>query len=485
MRFLLMRPGSRKFRPTSPRPTALFGLALVFVPIAALAEAMPPDHGTATGAPLFVPDLPVGTISVRIARPSLTEPIVGTAVIGAWTAPGGRQASATAKTGSDGRAIFSDVPAGAVFGAKAEVEGETLTTAAFTVPAEGGTRLLMIVGRRAAQAMAAMTGHPGHGMRGGPRPPALRGGKVEPRDGLPAGVVEIEVLGPDGQALPGVHVDLVRAQPPVGGLNAKHADTDAAGLARFAELERGGRWLALVERDGLRVGSSPFVLDERRGSAGELRMPGRTSDLAVLRVSANSRMMVEPREDSLAFLQNLVVENTSDKVFDPGPRGLLVPLPDGCGGAERLPGGTEVEMKEGAGAILRGLLPPTDDPMAATQVRLGCVIGTHETAEVEIVQPMPLGLQGGLAMIPAIHGVGLSAPGLRARPAERDDNGNELRAYELDSVPPGQALRLCVVGLPTRGQTGKRIAGLLAGLLLVAGVVAARKPKATTTSGNG
>jgi hypothetical protein len=196
-------------------------------------------------------------------------------------------------------------------------------------------------------------------------------------------------------------------------------------------------------------------------------------------------MMVEPREDSIAFLQNLVVENTSDKVFDPGPRGLLGPLPDGCASAEKMAGGAEVELKEGSGAILHGLLPPTDDPAAATQVRVGCVIGTHETSEVEIVQPMPLGMQGGLVMIPATLAVGLSAPGIRTRPAERDDNGTELRVYDLDSLPAGQPLRLVVYGLPTRGQAGKWIAGILAALLVAGGVIAARRPRRPTPAAEG
>ena len=73
--------------------------------------------------------------------------------------------------------------------------------------------------------------------------------------------------------------------------------------------------------------------------------------------------------------------------------------------------------------------------------------------------------------------IGLSAPGLRARPAERDDNGNELRMYDVDGVAPGQPLRLVVYGLPTRGQTGKWVVGILAGLLVAVGFVAARKPR--------
>jgi hypothetical protein len=283
-------------------------------------------------------------------------------------------------------------------------------------------------------------------------------------------------------------VDLLPGQH-AAGAPPRHAKTDDSGTVRFAGLATkaaaAGRLVVLVEHDGLRIGSQPFDLDAKRGSAGELRVPDKTSDLSVLRVSASSRMMIELREDALAFMQNLVVENTSDKVFDPGPRGVLFPLPDGCAGAETLAGGAEVEMKEGAGAIWRGPLPPTDTPLAAAQVRIGCVLTTHQTPEVEIVQPMPLGLQGGVAMIQAISAVGLSAPGLRALPVERDDNGNELRSYELGSVAPGQPLHLTVYGLPTPGGVGKWIALGLVALLVVAGVVAARKRRRTAAGGSG
>jgi hypothetical protein len=449
---------------------------------------MPPDHGAAAGAPLYVQDLPVGTISVRITRPSMTEPIAGADVVGTWTTKSGGHGSATVKTGADGRAIFSEVPAGATFGAKAEIEGENLATAQFPVPAEGGTRLLMIVGGRASEAIAEMTGQPGHGLTGSREPFALRVGKIEPREGLPVGTVEIRVLSADGKPMPGVRVNLALAQR-AATYPGQQANTDDSGTARFTKMQTDvplpGHLVALVEHDGLRVGSHPFDLDAKRGAAGELRIPGKTSNLSVLRVSASTRMMVEPREDSIAFLQNLVIENASDKVFDPGPAGLLIPLPDGCTGAETMSGGAEVEIKEGAGVILRGLLRPTDNPAAVAQVRVGCVLKTHETPEVEIVQPMPLGMQGGLVMIPATLSIGLSAPGLRGRPIERDDSGNELRMYDLASVARGTALRLTVVGLPTRGQAGKWIAAVLACLIVVAGIVTARKPRRTIPAGEG
>jgi hypothetical protein len=458
---------------------ALVGLGLVLAAAPAFAQMPPPDHNAAMSAPLFVEDLPIGTISVRVSRPSMTEPIAGANVVGTWTTKDGKRKSATVKTGEDGRAIFTGVPAGSTFGAKTTVEGEDLATAQFTVPDQGGTRLLVMVGAQAAEAMNEMTGGAAAGTPAGPKVLGVRSGKIEPRDGTKAGTLEVTVLGAEGKPIPGIGVDLGHPHHGGSGVDLVHAVSDASGIAHFTNLKIGesSPYAAVVERDGMRVGTPTFTLDDKRGAAGEIRLPARTNNLSALRLSSSSRMMVELREDAIAVLQNLLVENASDQVFDPGPRGLFIPLPAGFTGAEQLPGGAELEIKEGTGVFLHGLLPPAPSPGAAAQVRLGYVLTTHETSEYEIVQPMPIGLQGGLVMIPSEFALGLSAPGLRMQPSERDDNGNELRMFELDTVPPGQALRMTVLGLPTRHQAGKWIAGVLAGLLVAAGFVAARRPR--------
>jgi len=414
----------------------------------------------------------------------MTDAIAGVEVVGGWTTPDGKRTSNKVQTGKDGRAIFADIPAGSTFQARATVEGEDLVSAQFPVPAEGGTRLLMVVGAQAAEAMSDMSGAAATPTPANPAEPqvvGIRSGKVEGNDTLSAGTVELRVLGPDGKALTGFKVSLGHVKHATGAVEFVEAVTAPSGAAHFDKLETGPKtqYAAVVEHDGLRVGTDAFTLDDKRGAAGEIRVPARTNDLSVLRISSSSRVMVELREDAVGVLQNLIVENTSEKVFDAGPGGLMIPLPDGFAAAEKLPGGAEVEIKEGVGVLIKTLLPPTQTPVAATQVRIGYVLGTHEERDFEIVQPMPLGMQGGLVLIPAEYTIDLSSPGLRSRAAERDENGNELRMFDLDAIPPGHALRLTMRGLPTHDQVGKWIAAFLVALLIAAGIVAAGRPRGT------
>ena len=98
------------------------------------------------------------------------------------------------------------------------------------------------------------------------------------------------------------------------------------------------------------------------------------------------------------------------------------------------------------------------------------------------LKPMPLGLDGGLILIPSEYHLTVSAPGLRTRPTERDDAGNQLRTFDLDAVAAGQTLRLTVHGLPTHDRIGKWIAGVLVALLILAGIVAAARPHGVAIS---
>jgi hypothetical protein len=88
-------------------------------------------------------------------------------------------------------------------------------------------------------------------------------------------------------------------------------------------------------------------------------------------------------------------------------------------------------------------------------------------------------MAGGFVMTPGEIPVTLAAPGLRARTPERDDNGNELRIYELDAIAPGSALRLTLQGIPTHASVGKWVALALVLALVAAGIVGARRSRQT------
>lgn len=100
-------------------------------------------HATvrAAGMPLRDGALEPGTLTVRVVRGDFSNNLPNQPVT---VQIGGRVLSAT--TGSDGRAQFAHIDIGAQVKASAVVEGETLESETFPVPAESGVRVLLVAG---------------------------------------------------------------------------------------------------------------------------------------------------------------------------------------------------------------------------------------------------------------------------------------------------------------------------------------------------
>lgn len=109
------------------------------------AQSMPgqgsamPDPKAMSGIPLQVPDIPVGTVTARVIRGALTNPIPGHSVelVGAG-------APRTASTDEAGRATFSGIPTGSRVKAVVTVNGERVESQEFEVPAAGGIRVMLV-----------------------------------------------------------------------------------------------------------------------------------------------------------------------------------------------------------------------------------------------------------------------------------------------------------------------------------------------------
>jgi hypothetical protein len=98
-----------------------------------------PDPRQMSGVPLPVGDLPSGTVTVRVIRGSLANPVASQTV-----EISGANGPKQAVTNESGRAEFAGLPAGARVRAVAVVAGERLESQEFAVPASGGVRLMLV-----------------------------------------------------------------------------------------------------------------------------------------------------------------------------------------------------------------------------------------------------------------------------------------------------------------------------------------------------
>jgi hypothetical protein len=112
----------------------------------ATAQQMP-DASQMAGQPLPAGDLAQGTVSVRVVRERMGNNVAGQSV----TLRAGEK-TLTAKTDEQGRATFEAVPVGTSVTAETVVDGETLRSREFAIPAGSGIRVALVAGLQAAAA---------------------------------------------------------------------------------------------------------------------------------------------------------------------------------------------------------------------------------------------------------------------------------------------------------------------------------------------
>lgn len=120
------------------------GAATLAVVVAAVAwapapAAAQPDPRRMSGIPLPDPQLPAGTITVRVVRGALSNNVAGQPV---ELRDGDNVA--TAVTDAEGRAEFLTLNAGAMVVAATELDGARLESQPFAVPGQGGVRLMLV-----------------------------------------------------------------------------------------------------------------------------------------------------------------------------------------------------------------------------------------------------------------------------------------------------------------------------------------------------
>jgi hypothetical protein len=122
-------------------------------------SAQMPDLRQMSGQPLPSPDLPAGTISVRVVRGSMSNNVPGQDV--ELRTDGGSTLVRTVKTDQGGRAVFSGLAPGATYRAVTTIDGAALVSQDFPLPAAGGVRLLLVAGLASGESKPAAPAAPG------------------------------------------------------------------------------------------------------------------------------------------------------------------------------------------------------------------------------------------------------------------------------------------------------------------------------------
>jgi hypothetical protein len=142
---------------------ALVAVALLASPT--VQSQQMPDISMMAGTPLGAPELPDATVSVRVLREQLGNNVADHPVT-----LKGAQITQTATTDAQGRATFSGIEVGTVVFAITELDGETLQSEEFDIPARGGVRLALVSGLSASRERE--------------RAAAESGAREEPRPGI-------------------------------------------------------------------------------------------------------------------------------------------------------------------------------------------------------------------------------------------------------------------------------------------------------------
>lgn len=440
------------------------------------ADAQMPDLRAMMGKPLPAPELAPGTVTVRVAKQMPSNPVPGVEVTALVVKQDGEARKRAAKTGGDGRATFEALAAGATFEATVTVDGETLHSSKFPIPAQGGTRVMLIAGLGGP---APGGGAPGGGASDDRFALGAVTGSVEPRDGLAKGTLEIELRDAAGAAIAGREVKLGRVDAQ-NGVHVLKATSDEHGVVRFGDLPTGDGdgYAAVIEHEGMRLGTEAFRMSPDKGLHGQIKALRRTTDPSGVRIDSRSKIIFQLGEDSLQVMEALVFTNGLDAVFDPGPGGVVVPLPKGFVSAQEIEGGASVEVRAREGVAVHATIPPNGAAVFATQARFGFVLPANGAAAIDFRQPLPYGMESPLFLVPATHNLTLEGPGLKALPDQTGAQGDVIKMYELSAIPPGGTLSLTVRGLPARDRRGRTVASTLSLLMVAAAIAGVRRPRA-------
>lgn len=203
---------------------ALGLVAILFAPSVADAGPPPIDPRQMSGIPRPDPQVPSGTVTVRVLRGSFDKPAIDTTVTLEIESADGKTTTKTATTDGQGRVAFNELEVGTRAIAKVDLDGEALASQPIDVLQESGTRVMLVAGAKASA----------HGRPEGPAAPVP--GTAFPLEGTPKGDLIVGTFNLDARKpFEGIEITL-RIETPDGKVEQRKGTTDRGGKFVFHEL---------------------------------------------------------------------------------------------------------------------------------------------------------------------------------------------------------------------------------------------------------
>jgi len=438
-------------------------IVALFVAAPVLAQPMMMDPSKMSGIPRPDPQVPAGTITVRVIRGELSNRVTNHPV--ELTDASGK--TKEAKTDGEGRATFSGLqPSDGPFRARTKEGDVEEKSQEIALPPEVGVRVMLVFPKGGAAADGA---------------PAADG-VARPDKAIPSGTLIVHVQDEGGAPKAGVDVALGHARQGEETVRELKAKTDAKGDAKFEGLDakpNSGYLAEAIGETGARFASKPFRLVENMGSRVILEARAVSQDVRALQIGRGSHFVFEVVDDAVQVMEVWRLSNLGTAPVD-APGGIHIPLPSKAVQIQLAPNAPPNLSVAGHDIVWKGPLPVGD-----TEVQLMFALA-YQGPRLDVEQPAPIEFTEVNVITERIPGLSVESTTVRfSAPEPQDVQGRAIQLFRGNGVTAGGTIRFRLVGLPHADTTWRLLAAAVALALFVGfiGYGLAGKRSASTREG--
>jgi len=310
--------------------------------------------------------------------------------------------------------------------------------------------------------------------------PKQMSGIPRPVDDLPNGAISVRLIrGSLSNNLTGHPVDL-HVGPKV--ITVK---TDENGRAEFKDFltgTQGATVKATADVDGEHLESQEFPAPTRGGirlmlvatDKEKKNAPAAPAASGPVVIGSQSRFVLQPREEAVDVFYLLDISNNQSVPVNP-PAPFAFDMPDGASGTTIMDGSSPQASVKGTHVSVAGPFAP-----GHTFVQIAATLPA-EDGSIEIAQKLPANLEELAVIVKKLGDTSLKSPQLREQ-REMPAEGEIFIAGTGGGVEAGRAIQLNVDGVPHHSQAPRRVALLIATIVVLAGAWFATRPAGEATT---